>query len=470
MANDEIIEQLKSLKEKRLFGSEVEKLIEPFKGKEYSFDMTFAESGRAFGSQSDPAYDNGHKMTCEIPEGPEITVLVPADQEEFINGLKSGDNFNLTVRLLGYDGLYHRAVFGKIDHEEETPKEETPKEETPKEETPNEEPPKEETPKEETPNEEPMTAKIKEKIPSPVEEKATESEPQNEEEISGNDEKKARSLSFPKLSDRAAGTPDKGSSKTAKDKGHGYYVVLKSVNEGTGKFVKPELDGADQKTVTNYDLTNLIPRFKKSLIEDTGQFVDPEPDDVDHKTVITSYLSGLIPQFKFTLKNFKMWSIRNIAGLYSGSHNDWEQAKRLVENCPVLIKWECTRKEAASLKEELENSGASVDIHPFKQWHDLYERLDKERSDYKQITYRQIVLREEIKPIGLDFKLLCKEPKSHLYNVKFTYIISLSLYALSGFLFLVSTGTGPGFMGVIKWSILFAGAGYGVQKLAKTIW
>ena len=455
MANDEIIEQLKSLKEKRLFGSEVEKLIEPFKGKEYSFDMTFAESGRAFGSQSDPAYDNGHKMTCEIPEGPEITVLVPADQEEFINGLKSGDNFNLTVRLLGYDGLYHRAVFGKIDHEEETP---------------NEESPKEETPKEETPNEEPMTEEIKEKIPSPVEEKATESEPKNEEEISGNDEKKARSLSFPKLSDRAAGTPDKGSSKTAKDKRHGYYVVLKSVNEGTAKFVKPELDGADQKTVTNYDLTNLIPRFKKSLIEDTGQFIDPEPDDVDHKTVITSYLSGLIPQFKFTLKNFKMWSIRNIAGLYSGSRNDWEQAKRLVEKCPVLIKWDCTRKEAESLKDDLEFSGASVDIHPFKQWHDLYERPDKERSDYKQITYRQIVLREEIKPIKLNFKLLCKEPKSHLYNVKFTYIISLSLYALSGFLLLVSTGAGPGFMGVIKWSILFAGAGYGVQKLAKTIW
>jgi hypothetical protein len=78
------------------------------------------------------------------------------------------------------------------------------------------------------------------------------------------------------------------------------------------------------------------------------------------------------------------------------------------------------------------------------------------------------VLREEIKPIGLDLKLLCKEPKSHLYNVKFTYIISLSLYALSGFLLLVSAGAG--FMEPLKWSILFAGAGYGVQKLAKTIW
>ncbi|MED6299526.1 MAG: ribosomal protein L7/L12 [Verrucomicrobiota bacterium] len=439
MANDEILEQLKSLKEKRLFSSEAEKLIEPFKGKEYSFDMTFLESGRAFGSQSDPAYDSGHKMTCEIGDGIKVNVLVPQDQTEFLKGFKSGDNFNLTVRLIGFDGLYHRAIFGKIVH------------------------------KKETPDEGPAKETIEEEISSPVEEKAVEekapeSPPKDEEVISGNEKKKTRSLSFPKLSDRKASTPDQKSSRTAKDKGPGYYVVLKSVNEGTGKFVKPELDDASQKTLTNYDLTKVIPQLKKSVIESNSQTVDPELDDVDHKTVITSYISGLIPQFKFTFKNFKMWSIRNIAGLYSGSHNDWEQAKRLVEKCPVLIKWECTRKEAASLKKELENSGACVDIHPYKQWHDLYESPDKERPDYKQITYRQIVLREEIKPIELDFKRLRKEPKTHLYNVKFTYVISLSLYALSGFLFLVSAGT------FIKWSILFAGAGYGVQKLAKTVW
>ncbi len=391
MAKDEIIEQLKSLKGKRLFGSEVEKLIEPFKGKVHSFDMTFAKSERSFGSQPDPAYDNGHKMTCAIPEGPEITVLVPADQEEFINGLKSGDNFNLPLQLLGYDGLYHRAVFGKVSH------------------------------KEETPNEEPLTEAIEETTPPPTEEKATESSPKDEEEISGDEEKKARSLSFPKSSDKT-----KKSSRTDKDRG--YYVVLKSVNEGTG--------------------------------ERKSQPAKPESNGVDQKTVIISYISGLIPQFKFTLENFKMWSIRNIAGLYSGSRNDWEQAKRLIKNCPVLIKWKCTKKEADKLKKALENACASVDIHPYKEWYDLYEWPDKERPDYKQITYRQIVLREEIKPIELDFKRLRKSPKSHLYNVKFTYIIALSLYALGVFLI----------MGPLIWGILFVGAGYGVHKLAKTVW
>ena len=391
MAKDEIIEQLKSLKEKRLFGSEVEKLIEPFKGKVHSFDMTFDKSERSFGSQPDPAYDNGHKMTCAIPEGPEITVLIPADQEEFINGLKSGDNFNFPLQLLGYDGLYHRAVFGKVSH------------------------------KEETPNEEPLTEAIEETTPSHTEEKTTESPPKDEEEISGDEEEKKRSLSFPKSSDKT-----KKSSRTDKDRG--YYVVLKSVNEGTG--------------------------------ERKSQPAKPESNGVDQKTVITSYLSALIPQFKFTFKNFKMWSIRNIAGLYSGRRNDWEQAKRLIKNCPALIKWECTKKEARSLKKELENAGASVDIHPYKEWHDLYERHDKERPDYKQITYRQIVLREEIKPIALNLQRMNEAPKSHLYNVKFTYIIALSLYALGVFLI----------MGPLIWGILFVGAGYGVHKLAKTVW
>ena len=383
MAKDKIIEQLKSLKEKRLFGSEVEKLIEPFKGKIYSFDMTFAESERSFGSQPDPAYNNGHKMKCEIAEGTEITVLVPADQQEFINGLKSGDNFNFPLQLLGYDGLYHRAVFGKVSH------------------------------KEETPNEEPLTEAIKETTPSPVEEKATESPPKDEEKISGDEEKKKRSLSLPKSSDKT-----KKSSQTNKDRG--YYVVLKSVNEGTGKFVKPEMQ----------------------------------------KAVIASYLTAQIPQFKFTFKNFKMWSIRNIASLYSWRRNDWEQAKRLIKNCPVLIKWKCTKKEAEKLKKALENAGASVDIHPYKEWHDLYEWPDKERPDYKQITYRQIVLREEIKPIALNLQRMNEAPKSHLYNVKFTYIIALSLYALGVFLI----------MGPLIWGILFVGAGYGVHKLAKTVW
>ena len=181
MAKDEIIEQLKSLKGKRLFGSEVEKLIEPFKGKVHSFDMIFAESERSFGSQSDPAYENGHKMKCQIPEGPEITVLVPADQEEFINGIKPGDNFNLPLQFLGYDGLYHRAVFGKVSH------------------------------KEEIPNEEQLTESIEETPIPPTEEKATESQPKSEEGISGDKEKKTRSLSFPKSSERT-----KKSSRTAK--------------------------------------------------------------------------------------------------------------------------------------------------------------------------------------------------------------------------------------------------------------
>jgi hypothetical protein len=65
--------------------------------------------------------------------------------------------------------------------------------------------------KEEIPNEEQLTESIEETPIPPTEEKATESQPKDEEGISGDKEKKTRSLSFPKSSERT-----KKSSRTAK--------------------------------------------------------------------------------------------------------------------------------------------------------------------------------------------------------------------------------------------------------------
>ncbi|MEC9037353.1 MAG: hypothetical protein VX588_11065, partial [Verrucomicrobiota bacterium] len=272
MSKDQIIEQLKSLKEKRLFSSEVEKLIEPFKGKVYSFDMTFAESERSFGSQPDPAYNNGHKMKCEIAEGTEITVLVPADQEEFLKGLKSGDTLNLTLQLLGYDGLYSRAVFGKADHKKADQSEETPAED-------------------------PVTEDIEEEVPSPAEKKPPDIPPEITPEIPPDippeippkgDRKKTRTLSFPVQSDGKEKIPKWKRSKADKEKGREYYVILTGVPQSS-----PE---------------------KKSL--------NSQNDDSDYEAqlrrTITTIIQKSLPQFKLTLENFKMWSIRNFLSLNQG--------------------------------------------------------------------------------------------------------------------------------------------------------
>jgi len=381
MSKDQIIEQLKSLKEKRLFASEVEKLIEPFKGKVYSFDMTFAESERSFGSQPDPAYNNGHKMKCEIAEGTEITVLVPADQEEFLQGLKSGDTLNLTLQLLGYDGLYNRAVFGKADH------------------------------KKETPSEDPVTEEIEEEVPSLTEEKPPEIPPEippdippdippeippkippkNKEKIPKGDRKKSRSLSFPVQSDKKEKIPKWKRLKAAKDKSREYYVILTDVPQSSPK--------------------------KKSA--------NSQNDDSDYEAqlrrTITTIIQKSLPQFKLTLENFKMWSIRNFLSLNQGH----DEAQRLVADRPTLIKKEKGKWKADLLKKQLKYYCAEVSVHDHKE----LVRIYGDPPDPKLTKTFKI---PESPTVGLNFKDLKKKPKEHILDLQFAHLVALLLYCISG--------------------------------------
>ena len=371
MAKDKIIEQLKSLKEKRLFGSEVEKLIEPFKGKIYSFDMTFAESERSFGSQPDPAYNNGHKMKCEIAEGTEITVLVPADQEEFLQGLKSGDTLNLTVQMLGYDGLYSRAVFGKADDKKADHKKTDQSEETPAE--------------------DPV---IEEEIPSLTEEKPTEIPPKippkDKDKIPKDDREKTRSLSFPVQSDRKEKTPKWKRSKAAKDKGREYYVILTGVPQSS-----PETDTSNLRHVPEYE--------------------------AHLRGTIATIIQKSLPEFKLTLENFKMWSIRNFLSLNQGH----DEAQRLVTDLPTLIKKENEKWKAESLTKKLKHYCAEVSVHDHKELVRIY-------GDPPKPKLTKTFKIPESRTVGLNFKNLKKKPKEHILDLQFAHLVALLLYCISG--------------------------------------
>ncbi len=379
MSKDQIIEQLKSLKEKRLFSSEVEKLIEPFKGKVYSFDMTFAESERSFGSQPDPAYNNGHKMKCEIAEGTEITVLVPADQEEFLKGLKSGDTLNLTLQLLGYDGLYSRAVFGKADHKKADQSEETP-------------------------TEDPVTEDIEEEAPSLTEENPPEITPDIPPNITPETppdippkippkghRKKTRSLSFPVQSDKKEKIPKWKRSKADKEKAREYYVILTGVPQSS-----PE---------------------KKSL--------NSQNDDSDYEAqlrrIITTIIQKGLPQFKLTLENFKMWSIRNFLSLNQGH----DEAQRLVADCPTLIKKENAKWKTESLKKKLKYYCAEVSVHDHKELVRIY-------GDPPEPKLTKTFKIPESRTVGLNFKDLKKKPKEHILDLQFAHLVALLFYCISG--------------------------------------
>ena len=115
MAKEEIIRALRNLKQKRLFSSEAEKLLAPLKGNQDSFNFEFIESSRTFGRQLDSAYNNGHQLIIKFGEDIESTILIPEEDSESLGELTAGHSMSMDLKFLGYDSLYQRAVFGKID-------------------------------------------------------------------------------------------------------------------------------------------------------------------------------------------------------------------------------------------------------------------------------------------------------------------------------------------------------------------
>ena len=115
MGKESIIKTLKSLKEKRLFSSEAEKLVAPLKGKKDSFNFEIIESSRTLGRQLDPAYDNGHQLIVKFGDDIESAILIPEKDSESLGELAAGYSMSMDLKFIGYDSLYQRAVFGKVN-------------------------------------------------------------------------------------------------------------------------------------------------------------------------------------------------------------------------------------------------------------------------------------------------------------------------------------------------------------------
>ncbi|OUU89670.1 MAG: hypothetical protein CBC36_02525 [Verrucomicrobiaceae bacterium TMED76] len=115
MGKESIIKTLKSLKEKRLFSSEAEKLVAPLKGKKGSFNFEIIESSRTLGRQLDSAYDNGHQLIVKFGDDLQSAILIPEKDSESLGELIAGYSMSMDLKFLGYDSLYQRAVFGKVN-------------------------------------------------------------------------------------------------------------------------------------------------------------------------------------------------------------------------------------------------------------------------------------------------------------------------------------------------------------------
>lgn len=109
----DFFELLRSLKETRRLSSESEALVKPFLGNQFEVDLTFIESSTTFASRLGSEFNDGKTVVAVMKnEDLECSILFPKSKNQWISGLKSGDPFQVICKVLEFDNLYQRAVFG----------------------------------------------------------------------------------------------------------------------------------------------------------------------------------------------------------------------------------------------------------------------------------------------------------------------------------------------------------------------
>ena len=118
--NDDILNFLKELTQRRLLGDELENALSPFKGTVISLDLIFQSVTKCFGPQKDELYNEGYLLNCTVEESElDLAVLFIKEDDEFVNSLQQGQEFEVNVKFIGYDQLYRKPIFGKVDDEPE---------------------------------------------------------------------------------------------------------------------------------------------------------------------------------------------------------------------------------------------------------------------------------------------------------------------------------------------------------------
>jgi hypothetical protein len=122
-----LIKIIKDLKKNRRLSSESESIISPFIGKTYESTFSFLEASSSFASGLSDEFKGGKTVLAEITDfGLDCSILFPKSMNDWIDGLKEGDDLEVIVRVLKFDNLYQRVVFEQ--HVEETSPKEKPEE------------------------------------------------------------------------------------------------------------------------------------------------------------------------------------------------------------------------------------------------------------------------------------------------------------------------------------------------------
>ena len=118
--NDDILNFLKELTQRRILGDELENALSPFNGTVLSLDLIFQSLTKCFGPQKDELYNEGYSLNCTAEESDlDLAVLFTKEDGEYVNSLQRGQEFAVIVKFIGYDQLYMKPIFGKVDDEPE---------------------------------------------------------------------------------------------------------------------------------------------------------------------------------------------------------------------------------------------------------------------------------------------------------------------------------------------------------------
>ena len=108
-----LVTELKRLIRERVPGYKAKESVESFGEEVYSLDLRYVSSMRTFGSSMSKEYVDGQTVVCDW-EGQDlkIAVMMMPSANDWVRERNKGDKFELSARLLSYDTLYDRAIFG----------------------------------------------------------------------------------------------------------------------------------------------------------------------------------------------------------------------------------------------------------------------------------------------------------------------------------------------------------------------
>jgi len=113
MAFEGLVTELKRLIRERVPGSQAKESVESFDSAPFLLKVRFVSSARTFGSGITEEYKDGQTIVCEW-EGQDlqVAVMMMPSANDWVQGRTEGEKFELWARLLSYDTLYDRAIFG----------------------------------------------------------------------------------------------------------------------------------------------------------------------------------------------------------------------------------------------------------------------------------------------------------------------------------------------------------------------